>query len=434
MALCIKTLRALLPTNFRTIIAFSVALLVGLLASAAAQTFTIIHTFTGPEGANPAAGLTMDNAGNLYGTTEFGGGYSCVEGGCGSVFKLSNHGGSWVLSKLYAFQGSSDGAGPQAKVVFGRDGALYGTTSDSGQGTAFRLQPPTSFCHSVSCPWTKTTLFTFNFYDEATGFVPTGDLTFDADGNIYGTTFYGGDTQYCNLGCGLVYQLARSGGDWTENVLYNFTGTTDGATPRSGVDFDQSGNLIGTAFNDGNRANAGTVFELTPSNGGWLESTVYGFHDSGDGGYPDGGLILDASGNVYGTTSSGGSGGGGTVFELVSSGGDWNFNLLYSLSGAPNYFGPFGKLVKDAAGNLYGTTLNGGPNHWGTVFKLTPSNGGWLFTDLHDFTNGYGGSYPEDGLVVDSNGNIYGTAQAGGIAGNGCGIGLACGLVWEITP
>jgi len=407
-------------------------------SSAHAQTFTVIHNFTGPDGANPPAGLIMDRAGDLYGTTAYGGAFSCISGGCGTVFKLTHRGSGWVLTQLYAFRGNQDGSHPGARIVFGPDGALYGTTESgaSGGGTVFKLQPPASVCPSISCPWTKTILYSFELEDQTTGFIPTGDLAFDAAGNIYGTNEYGGGSLYCNgPGCGLVYQLTESGGTWTQNVLHAFTGGSDGASPMSGVIFDQAGNLYGTAFSTGSlRPNAGTVFKLSPSGSSWTETTLYQFHDSGDGGYPGGGLIFDSAGNLYGTTVSGGSGGGGTVFELLPSADNWSFNLLYSLSGNPMDFGPYGKLVMDSAGNLYGTTVYGGAHNWGSVFKLTPSNGGWIYTDLYDFANYSDGAFPYDGLVVDANGNIYGTAEAADNGGQGCGVGLGCGTVWEITP
>jgi len=416
-------------------------LLIALIAFATlpahAQTFTLIHSFSGPDGANPAAGLTMDRAGNLYGTALYGGAHNCIGlQGCGAVFKLTHVQSSWVLSLLYSFSGGADGGGPAARVVFGPDGALYGTTAGGGPNTVFRLQPPATICPSISCFWTKTTLFSFDIDDLGTGFNPLGDLAFDAAGNIYGTNQYGGNSQYCNgPGCGLVYELTQSGGVWTENVLYTFLGEGDGGYPESGVIFDQAGNLYGTAFlGHYQGSTGGVVFELSPSGSGWTQNVLYHFQDSGDGGYPVGGLIFDASGNLYGTTSYGGSGNGGTVFELSPLGGYWNFKLLYSLSGNGES-GSNGKLVEDSAGNLYGTSFEGGTHGYGNVFKLTPSNGGWIYTDLHDFTlfDG-GGAYPLDGLVLDAGGNIYGTAEAGGNSGEGCGTGLYCGVVFEITP
>jgi uncharacterized repeat protein (TIGR03803 family) len=400
-------------------------------AQAHAQTFTVIHSFSGPDGGNPVAGVTLDQAGNLYGTTQFGGSYNCEIGGCGTVFKLTHRGSGWVLSQLYVFAGGDDSQYPAAKLSFGPDGALYGSSEGGIVGTVFSLRPPASICRSISCPWIKTVVFSFG----ESG--PSGDLTFDAAGNIYGTTANGGMFQNCGgLGCGVVYELTLSGGVWTEDILHNFTDGVDGGHPHSGVLFDHAGNLYGTASIDNfEDSSGGVVFELTPSGSGWTQTVLYRFQNSAAGSGPYGGLIFDAAGNLYGTTAYGGSGDGGTVFELSPSGDNWNFNLLSSLTGLPGgYLGPYGKLVQDSVGNLYGTSVSGGANNYGYVFKLTPSNGGWTLTDLHDFTNGSDGAWPYDGLVIDANGNLYGTAFVGGNPGEGCYYGFNCGVVFEITP
>ena len=228
--------------------------LIGAIA-AQGQTFTVIHKFTGSDGANPYAGLTIDRGGNLYGTTQYGGHLSSTcPGGCGTIFRMAQRGSGWLLSDLYEFTAGPEGY-PQARVVFGPDGTLYGTASgfggygDNGPGAVFNLRPPATVCKSVSCPWTETVLFQFVY--GGTGFFPLGDLTFDAAGNIYGTTQYGGLTQYCSGGgCGVAYELTQSGGVWTESILHAFTSGADGAYPNSGVIFDQAGNLYGTAPQD----------------------------------------------------------------------------------------------------------------------------------------------------------------------------------------
>jgi len=403
-----------------------------------AQTFAVIHSFNGSDGANPVVGLTLDAAGNLYGATQFGGGHGCNIGDCGTVFKLTHRGSGWVLSLLYAFTGGADGKFPQARVTIGPDGTLYGTASTGASndyyGVVYNLRPPATVCKSVSCPWTQTTIFPFDF---ATGYYPSGDLIFDSSGHIYGTTSAGGEFQNCGGGgCGVVYELTLSSGVWAEDILYNFTRGADGGQPRSGVIFDYAGNLYGTApidsFQD---SSGGVVFELTPSGAHWTQTVLYHFQDASAGSAPNGGLIFDAAGNLYGTTTYGGSGDGGTVFELSPSGDNWNFNLLSSLMGLPGgYIGPYGKLVQDSAGNLYGSSVSGGVYNYGYVFKLTPSNGGWIRTDLHDFTNGSDGAWPYDGLIIDANGNLYGTTFIGGNPGEGCYYGFNCGVVFEITP
>jgi uncharacterized repeat protein (TIGR03803 family) len=400
--------------------------------AAQAQTFTVIHSFSGPEGANPQAGLTLDGAGNLYGTSAYGGntGGECQTFGCGTVFKLTHAGSGWVLSTLHKFNGG-DGLVPISRVVFGPHGALYGTANCCSGGTVFSLRPPASVCRSTSCLWTEAVLFRFGF---GAGSLPTGDITFDAAGNIYGTTLSGGDYSHCGgLGCGTVYQLTLSGGVWTENILHSFTDGADGEYPNSGVVLDQVGNLYGTAPQDGSGQATGLVFKFVPSGSGWTQSIVYHFQNGADGNHPWGGLIFDEAGNLYGTTTYGGSGNGGTVFQLSPSGGAWNFNLLEGLPGHVHPDGSEAKLVRDNAGNLYGTTVKNGAYGYGNVFELTPSGGAWTYTSLHDFTRGSDGAYPYGGLALDSNGNLYGTAFGGGNTGAECSSNY-CGVVYEITP
>jgi uncharacterized repeat protein (TIGR03803 family) len=403
---------------------------------AQAQTFRVLHTFTGADGGNPAAGLTIDRGGNLYGTTENGGNYNCApNSGCGTVFKLSLRGSNWLFSELYDFAGGNDEGFPEARVIFGPDGSLYGTNgapgSDGFDGTVFNLRPPATFCRSVSCPWTETVLFKFDF---GTGRIPLGDLAFDAAGNIYGTTSYGGLFQNCGgSGCGVVYKLTQSDGSWTENILLNFTDGSDGGKPSGGVILDRAGNLYGTAptdLHDGN--SSGLVFELTPSGGTWTENVLYYFQGAEDGAYPHAGLISDSEGNLYGATTNAGSGDAGTVFQLANSGSGWNFSTPYGLPSGLEEIGPSQALVMDSAGNLYGAknTETGG----GSIFKLTPSNGAWTYTDLHDFTGGSDGARPNGNLVLDANGNIFGTTSNGGYYQSGTECQQGCGVVFEITP
>jgi len=248
-----------------------------------------------------------------------------------------------------------------------------------------------------------------------------GNLTFDQAGNIYGTTFYGGN----NNSDGVVYELTPSSGSWTESAIYVFTGGADGANPYSSVIFDQAGNLYGTA-NAGGAHEYGTVFQLTPSESGWSENTLYAFQGASDGGVPFGGLVFDSTGNLYGATSAGGSGEGGTVYQLTPSGGGWTFGVIASFSGSAYQPGPYNSLTMDAAGNLYGTTKQDGAKGQGSVFKLMPSGGGWILTDLYDFTGGTDGGQPYGSVLIDAKGNLYGTAFEGGADGYG--------VVWEITP
>jgi len=385
--------------------------------TAQAQTFTTLHSFTGgSDGANPYAGLTMDQAGNLYGTAGYGGytGGSCgSSGGCGIVFKLKHEASGWVLYPLYQFTGP-DGASPQARVIIGPDGNLYGTTTYGGtanQGTVFKLSPPPSACRSFLCPWRETVLYSFQGGSD--GEQPQlADLVFDRQGNIYGTTPYGGTGSSCYQSCGVVYQLTPSNGGWTESILYRFQGGNDGAYPFAGLIFDAAGNLYGAGEYGG--ANLyGVVYKLSPSEGGWTESVIYAF--TAFSGEPYGGLIFDQAGNLYGVTSAINAG-EPVVYELTPSDGAWTFNPLYTVSDA--YQGSFAKLTMDPAGKLYGTIYEGGPE----VFQLTPSDGQWTLTGF----SGNAGAEPSDNVILDASGNVYSTASAGGTYGKG--------VVFEITP
>lgn len=388
--------------------------------AAPAQTYNVLHTFRGPDGAVPFAGLTMDRTGNLYGTTTEGG------SSYGTVFKLTREGSASILTKLYGFKGGSDGSTPYARVIIGPDGTLYGTTTAGGGGTCtggcgtvFNLRPSLAVCRSVSCPWSETVLYRFTGGSD--GGVPLfGDLIFDHAGNLYGTTSAGGNASgnCAPAGCGVVFELTPAHGGWTETVLHNFSlDGRDGDYPASGVIFDNSGNLYGTTVFGG--ANYfGAVYELTPSGSSWVENTLYSFGTEGD--QPFGGLVIDRAGNLYGSTALGGPGGGGTIYELTPSGGNWTFTLLHSFTGGG---GPEDSLTMDAAGNLYGTALIDGLNGVGSVFKLTPGSGGWTYVDLYDFDNG---DFPSGNVILDSSGNLYSTTEYGGSGGQG--------VVWEITP
>ena len=399
---------------FRSLkLASPLAALVLLSAMAQAQTITVLHNFTeGADGAEPYAGVTVDRAGNLYGTT------TTSVNGEGTVFKMSHQGSGWVLSTIHAFTQAGDGELPLARVVFGPDGTLYGTTVYGGQGSngiVFNLRPPATVCKSVSCPWTETVLY--NFTGGSDGASPyLGDLIFDAAGNIYGTTILGGA-----FGLGTVFKLTRSGGGWSESVLHSFTGGDDGAFPQNGVAFDSAGNLYGTAT-DGGSFDFGTVYELSPSGSGWTENTIYTFNGVSDNEYPVGSVVIDGHGNLYGTTSPSNSLAAGTVWELTSSGGNWSLTTLQQLIG---YEGPFDTPTLDAAGNVYGTFTGNG-----AVFKLSSSDGGWTYTS-YSFT-GDNGQTPIGGVSLDASGNLYGTTAGGGTGhGQNC---SGCGVVWEITP
>ena len=394
-------------------------------AAAQAQTYSVIHNFTGStDGGMPLAGLSLDSLGNLYGTANLGGniGGDCGSLGCGLVYRLTQRNSSWVLTPLYSFAGGSDGANPRmANVVLGSDGSAYSSTyygggacmdNPRGCGTVFKLQPPASACHSALCPWRETILHSFNG-DDGSG--PVGALIFDEQGNLDGVTNTGGLRNG-----GTVFEL-DAGSDYTEMILFHPYGYPGSALK------PHAGDLFGSTFVG--MQSPGTIYQLTQTGGNWIGTDIYDFTNGSDGGYPQAGVIFDAAGNLYGATTAGGSGLGGTVFELTPSDGAWTFTLLYSFTAPPNgHFvnGPVGSLVFDALGNLYGTTVVDGAHGFGAVFKLSPSNGSWTYTSLHDFTGGSDGAYPYSNLVFDASGNIYGTASAGGASN--------AGVVFEITP
>ena len=403
------------------------ALLVMLSPVAQAQTFSVIHNFFGEDGDQPQSGLTMDRGGNLYGTAVYGG-----DGNGGTVFKLTHQGTGWVLSILYSFDMNlgSNGIYPQAGVVIGPNGSLYGTAGGGGLyeggcdpagcGLVYNLRPPARIMGSILSPWTETVLYRFTGAPD--GASPGAPVTFDQAGNLYGGTAKGGPS-----GHGVVYELQPANGGWSEQVLYQFTGGNDGGWIAGGWTFDHAGNLYGVA-NSGGAYGDGTAFRLSPSVPFWTESTLYAFSIP-TGANPVGGLIFDALGNLYGGAPYGGANYGGTVFELIPQpNGNWNYALVNAfVAEGTTTPGPLCKLTMDSAGNLYGTTNGDGAFGYGSVFKLTPSDGGWIYSDLHDFTGGSDGRYPGGSSVTfDHAGNLYGTATGGGAYGYG--------VAWEITP
>ena len=368
-------------------------------ASGLAQTFTILHNFTASrDGGYPQLGVLPDGHGNLYGITW-------------ALIKLTERNGNWVVSPLNYW-----GSPAATTLAFGPNGSLYATRPDGGSdgvGDVINLTPPPEPCRSVSCPWILTELFSFTGNN---GAIPYRDIVFDHDGNLYGTTEEGGQN-----GFGVAYELSPSHGSWTQTILYNFPPND---SPSSGLTFDQAGNLFGaSSFNLG-----AIVYELT------LPGPHYqALHNlSWQQGADVSGINFDNAGNIYGGAECGGGNGEGSIFELTASGGDWHFQTIYTFTtGDQNYCGgPDARISMDANGNIYGTTHSGGAFKYGSVFKLSPSNGSWIFTDLHDFcATGppcSDGQYPLSTVTFDGQGNLYGTTEYGG-ADN-------YGLVWEITP
>jgi uncharacterized repeat protein (TIGR03803 family) len=394
-------------------VALALALALGLslitIQSAQARTFTVLYNFTGgSDGAYPYAGLLLDAAGNLYGTTTLGGGSNA-----GTVFKVDTSGTETVL---HSFSGA-DGISPYAGVIMDAKGNLYGTTqnggigcSGTGCGTVFELKP-----HSGG-RWFETVLHTFS--GDPDGNYPFG-LIQDADGNLYGATEGGGTTDIF----GTVFEVSNAG---DETVLHSFLGPlSDGAFPYlAGVLMDPKGNLYGDTFEGGDsRSNAGVVYKLGKS--GAL-TVLYNFSGGADGFGPMGTPAMDTQGNLYGTTYRGGSSGYGNVWKLSEKGKE---TVLHSFAGgASDGAWPYAGVILDAKGNLYGITSEGGTGTacgqygCGTVYELSKSG---TLTVLHSFS-GSEGDFPTGALIMDAAGNLYGTTVYGGIDD--------AGTVWKLTP
>lgn len=399
----------------------------------------ILHDFgQEPAAANPTGPLVLDSNGNLYGVTTGGG-----SSGNGAVYRLTPSNGQWSESVLYSFCQlplCTDGSHPVGGLTWDAAGNLYGATESGGtflNGVAFKLSP------NGNGTWTETVIH--NFGDGTDGRDPRGGLTFDKSGNLYGTTFTGG-TGSQGEGAGRVFELTpNQDGSWTESVIYNFgSNSSDGAEPIGGVALDAEGNLYGTT-SAGGSASAGTVFQISPQGGGqWTEKVIYAFQSGVngaspalDGSQPQAGVVLDAAGNLYGTTMYGFCPGyacnNGTVFEIArGSGGQWQEKILYGFYKGTDGSIPHAPLLIDKAGNLYGTTTEGGlevppdPGH-GEIFALTPgpASAMWAEAPLYSFKGVPDGAYPSSGLAMDAHGNLYGVANGGT---NGTGV------VFEVTP
>ncbi len=388
-----------------------VAALALLTVSASAQTETILYSFTGgSDGASPYPGLTPDGKGNFFGTAEFGG----ANYG-GAVFELSpSTNGTWTESVIFSFGSNAVGEFPTGGVTMDGRGNLYGLTFLGGlyfSGVAYELSP------SSSGTWSETILYNFDQASAGAGFYAADGLIWDTTGNLYGTTSNGGPS-----GDGTVFQLVQaSDGTWTENTLYSFTGKDDGGLPYSRLLFDKAGNLYGTGVMGGAH-DSGVLFEFIPeSNGTWTETIVHAFTGGAGSVASTGALTMDQSGNLYANT----------VFAVMKfskdSKGQWNPTILHQFLGGPDGADGESKLLFDSAGNLFGTTMTGG-THRGTVFELSPTTTGhWKEKILHCFEPKNDAIFPEHGVLVeDSGGNLYGAAQSGGAYGQGA--------IFEITP
>jgi uncharacterized repeat protein (TIGR03803 family) len=401
-------------------------LIFGLLTTAPAQTFTVLHTFKGAptDGEAPLGALVRDAAGNLYGTTVEGGAGRCGNFNCGTAFMLNKTGKELGV---FSFDGK-DGQFPSAGLFRDAAGNLYGTTDQggancyamgfSGCGTVFRLNN------------TGTEIRNYSFKGTPDGYFP-GSPVVQAGGSLYGTASAGGIDDL-----GAVFKIDERG---TEAILYSFTGGSDGCDPDPGVIPDAAGNLYGVASDGGIgfcNSGLGTVYELDATG----KLTVLHAFAGEDGANPDSRLLFDAQGNLYGTTQNGGSSsecgstGCGVVFEVSpQQGGEWSEAVLYSfcsLPGCADGERPLtGPVVRDAAGNIYGTTYFGGTYGNGVLFKLAP---GGLETVLHSFSGGADGANPIGGLVTDGKGNLYGTAEQGGDVA--CNPPHGCGVVFQLAP
>ena len=381
-----------------------------------AQKFTVLHVFTDqPDGAVPLAGLLIDKKGNLYGTTAGGG----TKGPWGTAFEVTTTGQETVL---YSFAGSY-GENPASGLIPDGKGNVYGTAQFPGSAGGI---------YQLSASGDRA-LYTFP-ENGTQGFDQVGNLVRDAAGNFYGAMAYGG-TGSCSLqigGCGTVYKISPDG---QATVLHNFSSDTggDGWYPQAGLTLAPNGDLYGTTSAGGDRCGTygcGTVYKVSASG---AVNVVFSFSSTG-GTNPAAPLIFDSQGNGYGTTLYGGThglpGGDGTVFEITKSGQE---KVLYNFAGGSDGQYPFAGVVRDAKGNLYGTTHLGGKYSAGTVFMVTPSGTEKV---LHVFTGGEDGGIPVAGLTLDPEGNLYGTTSQGGdlqLCSNNVQF-VGCGTVFKITP
>ena len=353
---------------------------------------TVLCSFpAGADGENPYAGVIGDSAGNLYGTTTSGG-----TANAGVVYKLDSAG----ETVLYSFTGGADGGYPIAGVIFDSAGNLYGTTYDGGAGKH-------GVVYKLDMAGRETVLYSFT--GGADGGGPYAGVVRDSTGNLYGTTSGGGTAN-----AGVVYKLETTG---QETVLYSFTGGADGGAPYAGVIRDPAGNLYGTTYYGGGTANAGVVYKVDTAG---HETVLYSFTGGADGGQPAAGVIRDSAGNLYGTTYYGGTANAGVVYKLDTTGHE---TVLYTFTGGADGGFPWSGVIRGSAGNLYGTTLGGGRAGAGVVYKLDSTG---HETVLYTFTGGADGGFPYAGVIRDSAGNLFGTTSAGGKR--------STGVVFKLTP
>ncbi len=376
--------------------------------------FNIIHDFTNDEAGQvgPSAGVAIDTAGNLYGSTGSGGDY-----GQGLIYKLAENAGDWVLNRLYSFAGGSNGDEP-GDVILGPQGILYGGAGGGIQncgsdgttdcGLVYSLRPSPTTCRAAPCSWSENVLYRFSGNTDAWGGIVS---TSDSAGNLYGISEYGGA-----FGHGTVYELTSSHGSWTEKILYSFTGGSDGNEPDSLV-MGHDGNLYGLTWGGGDNScsppyGCGVVFQLTATGGVWTESVIHTFSGDGDIVGPSG-LIQDSSGNLYGNNEHNSCINGycdyyGMIFELSRANGGWDFAVLYDAAWGHYEYDTFNAQTIDAAGNFFGTGGSAYPyGSLGYIFELADDRPNYLVSfylddDVHSIDVFYN-------LTLDANDNIYGT-------------------------
>ena len=434
------------PTLFVSFAILAISLTTASNSFAAGVHEQVLYQFQGDgDGDLPMGNLIADKAGNLYGTTEYGG-----VSFYGTVFELSPpavSGGAWTHTILYTFHNTGDGGRPTDGLIFDSKGNLYGTTGDSaagGYGEVFQLSPPAS----PGSPWSETVLYSFG--GKTDGSYPRAGLLVDEQGRLYGAT----ETSVFRLS-----PPAQAGGAWAFIRLHKFTSdNADGFSSQAGLVRDKQGNLFGTTLWGGFPGNpncgslgCGTVFEISPpaAGGAWTEQVIHTFGVSSTDGFdPEAGLALDANGNLYGTTYSGGTPGGGTAFQLsppAQAGAPWTETIIHNFSySSTDGAAPMAAMVLDTAGNLYGTTLFGGnacyfnstPYGCGVVFKLSPPAAGstvWNETILEFFRRGVGTAHqPAASVLLGKHGSIYGTTVYGGVYN--CYEGNGCGTVYRLAP
>jgi len=410
--------------------AVSTMILLFLITLSSAQTFTVLHAFTGKgDGSFPESGVILDAKGDIYGATESGGALDK-----GAIYKIDARGKETILHTFWG----GDGLGPDS-LIRDHEGNLYGAAADGGTPEGGKCLFGCGAIFKVDKSGKETVLYAFTGGTD--GWDPFGPLVSDRSGSVDGTAEFGGNARCQAIGCGVVF---RVGEDGKETVLHSFNGVPDGTEPSYGVIQDEQGNLYGTTAQGGDPtkcdgAGCGVVFKVTHSG---KETLLYSFTGGADGGGPSGPLLRDADGNLYGVTAYGGDlsvcqtgrffNGCGVLFRLDTSGKEI---ALYDFRGGPVGRTPQGGLVRDSNGAFYGVTFSGGSDGCGdhsgcgVVFKVD-ANGNE--TVLHTFTGGSDGAWPNGNLIMDAAGNLYGTTAAGGDPS--CGYGDGCGVVFRISP